>query len=292
MATTTAQLERIAHRHLGMAKPEVGDKRPAQHAPRLPILVHTCFVPLIVDDIVTNTKPTHCSCKLRVSNDEGIRWIETKRGFWVPVFRKNGKQILNHKSLVLTAEYAAIRERKFDANPILQPCSITEFDEYNPNFVERVETDLTHTKRDREIQAVRHMEIKQRRKENEIRNHHRGGAEGFIRGNGGLTVGGYGNKHLRAGNVGKGNGPDAWDRENEERKSKPDPYPTGARPIIPGILNYGIEGIAGKALNADDPRLASNRRTDHRVLPHDPADAVSRKEERAFLKEHDATIMS
>src|SRR5450755_1431862 len=122
--------------------------------------------------------------------------------------------------------------------------SITGFEEGHVNPFERVVAELMHTKRDREIQAVRHSEIRARRLENEQRSHRVGGAN-FVRGNGGLKVGVRG-KHLSGGTWEQGNASDSDDPSVEDgagfgqMDSPPDPNYFG--------FKSAIKGVAGKSL--------------------------------------------
>ena len=166
-APSAAQLERIKNRRLGTSRPQVSDARPAQKPKLLPIVLHDCFT------LGETPKPETCNCG-RVSFVDARRLLDTGKAFWIPTFRRDGTPILNRTSLVLSAEYRQELVRRNDVYS-RRNLSLSGFEAYHPSPTERVEGTLN-----RQIEAVRHHEIKTRR--------HKTRPQRISPSNGGLTV--------------------------------------------------------------------------------------------------------
>jgi hypothetical protein len=108
-----------------------------------------------------------------------LKLLEAAQAFWIPVFRKNEKPVLNRTSLILTAEYISEQNRK---NDVMQtrPLSLSGFESFHSTKQgERVIEGV-----DREIEAVRHKTIRDRQQQ--TRNHR------ITSSSGGLQVGVFG----------------------------------------------------------------------------------------------------
>ena len=172
------------------------------------VLLHTCF------DQSKEMQPSHCACSDRISEQAARRLIRNGLAQWL-FFERCGTFLPNRKSIVLTPEAVAHRAHSQDALNYKYTVSITSFSDSYPS-PERMQSGI-----DRTIEAIRIQTMKKHK----LYRKHRVKYANNRKGPGGLTVGVGGKVVLCKANWSKGNGPDAFERQDPndapEKYSRP-----------------------------------------------------------------------